>query len=331
MMMADIPVPANTEFTKLTVDSVLSQGGERDKGCNMCHGADGNNSKPINPFGTRMFRRAGKYGSGIETGRFVMNTNDADKVPLVPKEEQPLTNTDGATLKANPQTGAQDEVLQDLKAQTLGTVCDCIEKNAKTIATQAADANIAKNIGRDTAPGGMTEGENNRNASLDTGLLLNLCTKLRDYRQGLACGKSDSDPALVCSGVSGGGKFLMDAGVSMLRFYFSGNASVVAANSLDFIDIEGSLNAYNYPTRTLIEAGQLISLNVTTFTSGDMVVTGMGTALVNGSVRNVYLNVTRSSGFLTFGIFDSDASMALLAGGHGESGRATLDFTPNAP
>ena len=99
----------------------------------------------------------------------------------------------------------------------------------------------------------------------------------------------------------------------------------------DFIDIEGSLNAYNYPTRTLIEAGQLISLNVTTFTSGDMVVTGMGTALVNGSVRNVYLNVTRSSGFLTFGIFDSDASMALLAGGHGESGRATLDFTPNAP
>jgi hypothetical protein len=327
MRMADVPAPANTDFTALTVDKVVSQpGGERDKGCTMCHGADGTNSKPINPFGTRTFSRPDKYGHKIEIGRYVMDTNEADK--KIPAEGQLLTNTDGKTpLKANPQTGVANEMLQDLKAQTLRTVCDCIMNNKKTIATQAANPNIAKTIGRDNPPDGST-GEN---TELDTDLLLNLCTKLRDYRENKACGKSDPDPALVCSGLSGGGKFLIGTGVSMLRFHFSGNAYIFGPNSLSFIDADGSVSAYNYATRTLIDEGQLSALNVMTLPNGDLVVTGSGSALVNGIPTNILLKVTRTNGALTFGMYNVDASMALLAGGDEEPGRAALDFNPNAP
>ncbi len=366
MNMADIPAPPNSDFTSLRVIDVQSSSGANNKRCNLCHKSAGTEelpppfppnllSKPIDPFG--------KAQDGSDLAPFIMDTNDMRFMP--PARGSRLMGKD-AQRNAITLKGTDDKPLT---AQNLEDVCKCINdpQKAQAIRDQANDPAIAVKIGQDkynkdgnfsVEEGSKPDGNKNKNPDTNMTLLPylhNLCAALLDYRTSFACGKADPDPTLACSGVNGGGKFLLNTGVSMLRLGFSGSSNIVASNSFSFNDIEGVVSAYNYSSRTLIDSGSLSSLQVTLAQNGDIQVIGAGTAfvstpLVSGASTNIqFIAAQKATGVVSandcglpsaqvsvsgsscFAIFSTDGGIALLAGGIGEARRTALQFTPDAP
>jgi len=127
--------------------------------------------------------------------------------------------------------------------------------------------------------------------------------------------------------LSGGGKFLANSAVSVLRLDLSGAAASDDPNSFsDSVDIGGSLRAFNYLTRTLIESVSFSSLQGTLLGGGDLMAMGEGTAIVNGVPTNIDFDAAKTGGVITFEVRNADTG-ALLAGGTGEPGRAALELT----
>ena len=130
--------------------------------------------------------------------------------------------------------------------------------------------------------------------------------------------------------ISGGGKFLGEDGVSLLRLLITGRAAVDNCPVCDTTDIDAQISAFNHAADTLVNGVQLSSVKATDLGGGDLSVEAKGTALVNGGgPANVSIDAGKSGGTPSFDIEDTDAP-ASLAGGTGEAGRSNfqLNQTP---
>jgi hypothetical protein len=126
--------------------------------------------------------------------------------------------------------------------------------------------------------------------------------------------------------VSGGGKFLVNGAVSMVRLELSGRVSTSEPDPLvDTTDVTGELSAFNYLTRTLVESVSFSSFEATR-SGADFSVTGAGTALVNGAATDIEFDASQTGSDTHFEVRDADTS-AVLAGGMGEAGRAAFELT----
>lgn len=125
----------------------------------------------------------------------------------------------------------------------------------------------------------------------------------------------------------GGGKFTASGGpVSTLRLDATGTADTGTASSFsDANAINGSLRAFNYSSRTLIESSEFSSLQGTV-SGSDLRVVGNAKALVNSVQTNITFELVKIAGVIRFEIRNADTSV-VLAGGTGEAGRATFDLT----
>ena len=301
MKMADVPIPPNAAFAGIKLADVLSIKGN-DKGCNDgCHKeADPGklNSDPI-------------LSEPIDTFGVFRKTN---LLPLVID-----TNEPNYTDKVNPKGKGTDG--KELKKQTLAEVCDCIKNNKDAI---KMDANSDK----------LDAGD--RNPNLDVNILLALCNNLADYRKLHACGKAaDPSTATACSGIQGGGKFLIGSGpnqgaVSMVRFSLSGQTQLDDPNTYRFTDIAGNLSGFNYLNSVMVDSANFSSLKVSLIAGNIMEVTGQAFALVNGSMASINVYGFNNGSDFTFEIRDA-ISGAFLVGGNGEAGRAAVKFTPDVP
>jgi hypothetical protein len=125
----------------------------------------------------------------------------------------------------------------------------------------------------------------------------------------------------------GGGKFTASGGpVSTLRLDATGTADTGTASSFsDANAINGSLRAFNYSSRTLIESSDF-SLLQGTVSGNELRVAGNGRALVNSVQTNITFEMVKIGGVIRFEIRNAETS-SVLAGGTGEAGRATFDLT----
>jgi hypothetical protein len=124
----------------------------------------------------------------------------------------------------------------------------------------------------------------------------------------------------------GGGKFLINGAVSMVRVELDG--LVATADPGEFSDddaITGTLSAFNYLTHTLIDSVSLSSLSATQ-TGADFTATGAGTALVNGVTTNIEFDASQTGSSASFELRNADSS-AVLAGGLGEDDRSAFQLT----
>jgi hypothetical protein len=132
----------------------------------------------------------------------------------------------------------------------------------------------------------------------------------------------------------GGGKFTTTgtsgAPVSTLRFAASSKANTGTANSFsDATAINGSLSAFNYSSRTLIESANFLFLQGTV-SANEQRVTGRARALVNSVQTNITFELVKIGGVIKFEIRNADTN-TVLAGGTGEAGRSAFDLTITAP
>jgi hypothetical protein len=124
----------------------------------------------------------------------------------------------------------------------------------------------------------------------------------------------------------GGGKFLVNGAVTMVRVELDG--LVATADPDVFTDgdaISGTLSAFNYLTRTQVDSVSLTSLEVTR-TGADFSVAGAGTASVNGVTTNIEFDASQTGGDANFELRNADTS-AVLAGGIGEDARSAFQLT----
>lgn len=302
MKMADVPIAPKAAYNQMNVADVLSTKGN-DKGCNDgCH-------KEVDP---------GKQnGDPILSGP--IDTfgvfNGTKLLPLVIDTNDPIYNS-----KVDPKGKGTDG--KDLKKQTLAEVCDCIKTNKDAIKNEANSDKLK---------------QKDRNPNLDTNILLALCNNLADYRKLHACGKAaDTSTATACSGVTGGGKFLLASGpnqgaVSMVRFQLSGNTQLDDPNTYRFTDIAGDLSAFNYLDAILVDSATFSSLKVNLIAGRSvMEMTGEGVASVNGYITPINLYSLKNGSDFTFEIRDANTGV-FLVGGNGEAGRAAVNFTPDVP
>src|SRR5258705_10482672 len=127
--------------------------------------------------------------------------------------------------------------------------------------------------------------------------------------------------------VSGGGKFLGENGVSLLRLLINGRAAVDNCPICDSTDVDAQISAFNHAADTLVTGVQLSSVKPTDLGAGNLSVEATGTALVDGGGPvNIQLDAGKSGGTPSFDIEDTDAP-ASLVGGTGEAGRS--DFQLN--
>jgi hypothetical protein len=129
--------------------------------------------------------------------------------------------------------------------------------------------------------------------------------------------------------MDGGGKFLTNAAVSILRLDLSGAADNKDRNSFTSSDIVGSLRTYNYLTRTLIESVSFSSLQGI-LSGSDLTAMGQGMAMVNGVLTDIDFVAASTRGVITFQVRNA-ASKVVLAGGTGETGRAALGLIITPP
>jgi hypothetical protein len=124
----------------------------------------------------------------------------------------------------------------------------------------------------------------------------------------------------------GGGKFLVNTAVSMVRLKLDG---LVATPDPDqFADndhLNGELEAFNYLSRTLVQSVSFSSLEATR-TGADFTAEGTGTALVNGVSTNIEFTATQTGSVATFEVRDAD-TLDVLAGGTGENDRSAFQLT----
>jgi hypothetical protein len=132
----------------------------------------------------------------------------------------------------------------------------------------------------------------------------------------------------------GGGKFTTTgtsgAPVSTLRFDAGSTADTGTASSfIDANSINGSLRAFNYSSRTLIESTDFLLLQGTV-SANEQRVSGRARALVNSVQTNITFEVVKIAGMIRFEIRNADTN-TILAGGTGEAGRATFDLAITGP
>ena len=125
----------------------------------------------------------------------------------------------------------------------------------------------------------------------------------------------------------GGGKFLASGGpVSTLRFDASGTADTGTANLFnDANPVNGSLRAFNYSSRTLIESSNFLFLQGK-ISGNELRVSGRARALVNSVGTDITFELVKIGGVITFEIRNANTS-SVLASGTGEAGRAAFDLT----
>jgi hypothetical protein len=130
--------------------------------------------------------------------------------------------------------------------------------------------------------------------------------------------------------LSGGGKFIGDDGVSILRMLITGRAAVDNCPVCDSTEIDAQISAFNHAANTLVNNVQLSTVKATDLGGGDLTVEASGTADVNGAGSvNISLDADKTGGTPSFDLEDTDAP-APLAGGTGEAGRSNfqLNQTP---
>jgi len=126
--------------------------------------------------------------------------------------------------------------------------------------------------------------------------------------------------------VLGGGKFLVNGAVCMVRLQLDG--LVATPNPGEFTDhdaITGQLSAFNYLTRTLTESVSFSSLTASR-TGADFTVMGSGVAHVNGVTTNIEFTATQTGSGASFEVVDADTT-ELLCGSTGEDGRSAFQLT----
>lgn len=126
--------------------------------------------------------------------------------------------------------------------------------------------------------------------------------------------------------IAGGGKFLGEDGVSLLRLLITGRAAVDNCPICDSTDVDAEISAFNHAADTLVNGVELSSVKATDLGGGDLTVEASGTALVDGGgPANIGLDASKTGGTPAFEIEDTDAP-ASLAGGTGEAGRSALQL-----
>jgi hypothetical protein len=128
--------------------------------------------------------------------------------------------------------------------------------------------------------------------------------------------------------ISGGGKALaiVDSTVSIFRFTVSGSGPLLPPNGVaDTTSITGSLDAFNYKTRTQITMSQFTGFEGL-LGNGTTTIALAGLALVNGRPTPVTFSARKVGGVITFELKNANTNVA-LAGGIGEAGRAAISLT----
>jgi hypothetical protein len=126
--------------------------------------------------------------------------------------------------------------------------------------------------------------------------------------------------------IAGGGKFLGEDGVSLLRLLITGRAAVDDCPICDSTDVDAEISAFNHAADTLVNGVELSSVKATDLGGGDLTVEATGTALVDGGgPANIGLDASKTGGTPAFEIEDTDAP-ASLTGGTGEAGRSALQL-----
>jgi len=125
---------------------------------------------------------------------------------------------------------------------------------------------------------------------------------------------------------SGGGTFTDRRFKRLFRISVRGVSDAGDAGAfLDTTEIAGTLKAFNYSTRTLIES-RAFSLLRGTVSNGTVTLSGVATASVNGALMDVAFDAARTNGVVTFEIRNS-VTAAVLARGTGEAGLSTLELS----
>lgn len=317
MKMADMAIAPNKPYMPQTAASVTSTVGNN-KNCNACHisktPADAKNGDPIISEAIHPFSKS-CAAQGVDVSEYVIDTNDPSEIAKP------------GDVKVG---GVQ------VQAQKLADVCKCIMNNQNAIKN---DANNLTKI-EENFPSFDTEAKQKAaaNPNLDPATLLALCNNLSSYNDNRACGKAmDSDgKVLPCAEVDGGGKFLdnppVDDAVSTVVFELSGQAEVSSSTSSSttytWVNTGGSISGFAFKTFNSIASVQVTTLTATSFTSGDLQISGTGTAMVNGSAQSVLFNFNFIGGVTSYTI-ESMSTLTPLAFGVGESGRAGIALSVN--
>ncbi len=312
MRMADVPVEPGP-FTPLYPHDVLSVVGAS-KGCNGCHTA------------------VGAPAAGQEEISAPIDAHDRPGC---------IISTDACGKAASPGTCGSKTVT----AQSLSEVCECIHEGLVTAGSGLDNAqgqivaDLCDNLlyyqqtrgvcGSEECPpaSGPECSDVGASCSQITGATVAQSTGYSCQFQGDEAGfQCVSDCACRDYQLLGGGKFLLNGAVSMVRLEVSGNAAGEHVNPLvDSSDIFDSISAFNYLTHTLVESESLSFFEVSV-SGADFAATGTGVALVNGVTTNIEFDVSRSGSDVFFEVRDADTSM-VLAGGMGETGRAAFELT----
>jgi hypothetical protein len=328
MRMADIHFPEGI-YTEIDPDEILSPNDE--KGCNSngsnCHAE-------FTPPNTTF-----KYSGRIDPWTVADNGNpnciidtdrcEPDKQAITePKECYPPT--DGSRL---------------VKPQSLAQVCECIRENRAGFEEidgefeyieKLCDALVSYQATRgacaaEGCPAATGPDCEEPGAPCDPATGATSITA-----SGHHCQPSDEEGFFECVAdcpcrhydLLGGGKFLVNGAVCMVRVELDGLEATPDPDDFQFLDdgsITGSLSAFDYLTRTQIDSVSFSSLSATK-TGADFSAIGAGKALVNGVEKNVEFTATQTGSQASFELVDADTDQ-LLCGSSGESGRAAFQLT----
>lgn len=323
MQMADIHIVPGP-FTALDPNAVKSVADS--KGCNTngttCHTSFGPQqySRPIDPF------------DGNEDGDFgspncIIATDRCDKDAI--DGETNCANADPPAVK--PQSLAQvcqcirdanDDPESDLAMEERGDdvekLCDALEGYQSTRGACTAPncpAASGPSCEDPLAPCDPTSGATVSVAS------------------GYHCAAVDEDVFQCVSDcpcreydLLGGGKYLVNSAVSMVRVELDGLVPTPDPDSFTDNDaVTGTLSAFNYLTHTLVQSVSFSSLSATR-TGADFTASGAGSALVNGVPTEIEFDLSQTGAVALFEVRNADTS-AVLAGGIGETDRAAFQLT----
>lgn len=318
MKMADMAIAPNKAYQPQTAAGVTSTMGPGNKGCNQCHinktPANAKNGDPIISEAIHPFSKS-CAAQGVDVSQYVIDTND------------PSQTVEVGDVKVG---GVQ------VQAQKLADVCKCIMNNQNAIKN---DANNLTKI-EENFPSLDTEAKQKTaaNPNLDPAVVLALCNNLSSYNDNRACGKAtDSDgKVLPCAEADGGGKFLdnppVDNTVSSLVFALSGQTEVTSSTSSSttytWVDTGGSISAFDFKTRNSIASVQVTSLTATSYTSGDLQISGTGIGMVNGSAQSVLFHFNLIGGVTSYSM-QNLSTLTTLASGVGEDTRAGIGLSVN--
>jgi hypothetical protein len=325
MRMADVPIEPGP-FTPLDPEEAISvttadenDGGS--KGCNRgCHEAAGpttegeeEHSQPIDPFGS--------FGSTVLTG-CIIHTDACGKTATpgncdgTPVTGQTLSQVCECIDTARTTGGSG---LDNAQGQIVADLCHALETYQQTRGVCGSAPCPPPSGPECTAVGSACDPLTGDESSETTGYSCQP-TDTEDVYQCL------SDCACRHYDLEGGGKFLLNGTVSILRLEVSGKVTDEQDDPIvDQSDITASLSTFNYETRTQVESTSLSFFEVTR-SGADFSATASGTALVDGAPANIELDVSQSGSNLFFELRDADSS-AVLAGGMGEAGRAAFQLT----